>query len=842
MTANANFNMITQFGGGKTHSLALLWHLAQAGEQSQQYAGVGRIMAKAGIRVMPRARLAVFVGQSFDERTGDDGVVRETIWGEIAYQLAGEAGYRLIERFDKSKQSPGDETIRALFELVGEPCLILIDELMRYVSRVKASVPVSQIDAFVQGLTEVARGMNNVVLVIAMPSSDNISGDDVTHFATLSKTLNRLSKFVLVSANTEIAEIIRRRLFDWQDSDLDENGRIILPKSAEQSCLRYAEWTREHQGEFGFPIAESEIKREFLSSYPFHPRVLKVFADKWQTIEKFQQTRGILRILAMWIAHAHKSSRPEALITLGTAPMDDANFRTALFQQLGEERLEGIVTADIAGSTSSHAVILDSRSEHSEVKKRQLHSKIATVIFIESNGGMAKEKSLATVAEIRYGVAELDLNVNLIETALEALTDLCYYLSPEKNTYRFTLKENLNKRFRDRQASLKNESIEQELKGVIKRTFQRPSNARSYECRFFPQKGEDIPDIPALQFIFLLPHQAAKDTQTDEMIQDMTEMYGSQHRKFRNGLVWITTDMVNNSITEAARKIEAWKAVQDDVTGLDDIEQQQLSTNIKKSQTELTNAISQTYRKVYFLKEDNTIQSKDIVSASSIASIIEALRQGDDIAEAIGVGKLLSNWVSTDAWNLKSVRDAFYSSPKLSRLIDAEKIKDAIVRAVKNGECGLAMLNPDGTYRTIHFRKDIEPADIDFSDDMCLLKPEAVNLHFSNQSAKKNAPTKPIVEIIEDSNPMESDEVTNDIVAENSSKPILGIEWNSEIDINQWSAVGTKILTKFKNLGTVRISISVKLHGEKEISDLTIKEIQNASRELKLSDSIKTTL
>ena len=49
--------------------------------------------------------------------------------------------------------------------------------------------------------------------------------------------------------------------------------------------------------------------------------------------------------------------------------------------------------------------------------------------------------------EIRLAVAGPDIDLGNVETALEALADGCYYLTTERNRYRFSLKENLNKRY-----------------------------------------------------------------------------------------------------------------------------------------------------------------------------------------------------------------------------------------------------------------------------------------------------------------------------------------------------------------------------------------------------------
>src|SRR5512136_2669488 len=70
---SAVFNMATQFGGGKTHSLTALYHLANAGRQAKSWKGVDSILQKAQVADVPSAEVAVFVGTEFDVITGRGG-------------------------------------------------------------------------------------------------------------------------------------------------------------------------------------------------------------------------------------------------------------------------------------------------------------------------------------------------------------------------------------------------------------------------------------------------------------------------------------------------------------------------------------------------------------------------------------------------------------------------------------------------------------------------------------------------------------------------------------------------------------------------------------------------
>lgn len=167
--------------------------------------------------------------------------------------------------------------------------------------------------------------------------------------------------------------------------------------------------------------------------------------------------------------------------------------------------MEGALTTDICGKRGSHAVRLDEEAVDT-IKKARLHKKIATVIFFESNGGQNKNE--ATSPEIRLAVAGPELELGNVETALDGLTEACYYLTTERNRYRFSLKENLNKRFADRRANVKDPDIDSQIRDEILKVF--PAG-EGMERIFFPDKSGQIPDRPAITLIILGPDQSLQE-------------------------------------------------------------------------------------------------------------------------------------------------------------------------------------------------------------------------------------------------------------------------------------------------------------------------------------------
>lgn len=444
--ASPVFNMTTQFGGGKTHALTLLYHLANSGPAAGHCFGVPKLLERAAITTVPEAAVAVFVGTEFDSisgRGGNDGTpLRRTPWGEIAYQLGGESALAALSEHEVRIEAPAGDVIRRLVP-ADRPCLILMDELMNYVSRSRKSGMAAQLYSFLQNLSEEARGRDNVVLAVSIPASElEMNAEDQADYSRFKKLLDRLGKPVFMSAETEISEIIRRRLFEWDERLVTPDGRVMLTRDGVQTCNEYGDWVTEHRTQLPswFPI--DQARDAFKATYPFHPTVLSVFERKWQELPRFQQTRSVLRLLALWVADAYqagfKGAHRDPLIGMGSAPLDNLMFRAAMFEQLGESKLEGAVTTDIIGKKDSHAVRLDAEAING-IRKARLHCKAASTIFFGSNGGQLRAE--ATVPEIRLAVGEPGLDIGNIETVLEALTGACYYMTIERNAYRFSLRK-----------------------------------------------------------------------------------------------------------------------------------------------------------------------------------------------------------------------------------------------------------------------------------------------------------------------------------------------------------------------------------------------------------------
>ncbi|RIK37466.1 MAG: AAA family ATPase [Chloroflexi bacterium] len=885
VATSACFSMTTQFGGGKTHALTLLYHLAANGPEAAQWTGVDRILKRAGLSDLPKAKIAVFVGQRFDPRGGDDGApLRRTPWGEIAWRLGGKEGHELMAEFDQQGNAPGGDTLARLFDLVNQPVLILMDEVINYISRYRSSGLGTQFYNFLQNLTEEARARERVVVAISLPRSvGEMSADDEADYRRIAHLLDRLSKSVIMSVESDAGEIIRRRLFDWGPEYFNGEGRISIAsnRDASDACQAYVNWLQEHRSLLPTWFPLDNARNEFAATYPFHPALISVFERKWQSLPSFQRTRGVLRMLALWVANAYhegyhrRRGAGDLLLTMGSAPFDDPIFRQDIFSQLGERNLETPVTTDIFGSRNAHAARLDEEASNEAIKQMQLHRKVATAIFFESNGGQSLSKAQASLPEIRLAVGQPGLDIGNVETVIEALAPpdgLCYYLDGQQNRYWFSMRPNLTRLLARRKEEVTQADAGELVREVVQQEFGRQS---SHKPIYFPERSNDIPNAPALTFVVVAPEQSMRDgPATLAMIDRYTREYGASARTFKNALVWAVADD-STPLYEAARKVRAWEEIDRDRDELQLSPDQkgQIEGHLLRAQGELRETVWRVYHLVVLLNKDNTLRQLDLgrhnsSAATSLTELVEReLRKYDDIVDGISPTFLVRNWPAFKEWSVKAIRDAFFAAPQFPRITDDQVVREAVARGVTNGILAVVSKLTDGAYVSFYFQTPFPAADVMISDDVFVITAESAEAYWRSQaqtqstaSSVAGSPGEKTSQSLNDgrgsygpdttptlSEPTDSTKpLSTEATATASSSrqtvtttPRQSLEWTGELPHQKWMNFYMKVLTRFAGQHDIHIRLNVEISAPSGVSTQKIAEMQAALRELGLDDKLE---
>jgi hypothetical protein len=601
-----------------------------------------------------------------------------------------------------------------------------------------------------------------------------------------------------------------------------------------------------------------------------------VFERKWRTLPRFQQTRGVLRMLALWVAHVFssgyvKNSR-DPLIDLGSAPLDDSLFRAAAFEQLGDERLEAPVTTDIIGRKDSHAVTLDSEAAE-DIKKARLHRRVATTIFFESNGGQAQ--TYATLPEIRLAVGAPDVNLAQVETALDALVPPngeCYYLDTNRNRYWFSTKPNLTKLLADRKASVPPTQIEQRVQDEIEKVFVK---VEGVERSFFPATSNQISNVPAITLVIMAPDQRPEEYATTSRIESFIRDYGSGSRTYKSALIFVLAAS-DTALREESRKLLAWEAIGDerDDIALDDSQKRQIDQSITSARRDLREAVWRAYHHIALLDTNNTVQVRDLglvhsSSASSLTQfIINQLKLSDDIQDTLSPRFLLRNWPAMSEWSTKSVRDACFASPKFPRLLSSNGIKETIARGVSDGMLAYVGKTSASTYEPFFFNQSLTATQIELSEDAFIITRETAERYLKQREEvnrqEAELATERITQPLPDSEETSTDNsgvagvtrptptdgaststatpapTTTTTTTPRTRPSIRKAIWHGDITRQKWTTFYTKVLSQFAQVDGVKISVRVEVAPDAGLLPHQVEEMKTGLRDLGLDDSVDT--
>lgn len=286
----------TTFGGGKTHTLVAVYHLVSRKCPLGELIGIPALLDQAGLLDVPQAQIAVLDGTAHAPcrpwKQGKQAV--RTLWGELAWQLGKADGYAMVRESDENGTSPGKDVLIGLLARYA-PCVVLLDELVVYIRNFVESQAVSggTYDSnlsFIQSLTEAAKLVPTAVVLASLPESDSQAGGPrgISALKALEAVFNRVQALWKTVAPEEAFEIVRRRLFE----------QIRVAKARDQVCRAFADAYVDEAAKVPQETQEARYYDRMIQSYPIHPEVFAQLDEEWTTIDGFQRTRGVLKLMA----------------------------------------------------------------------------------------------------------------------------------------------------------------------------------------------------------------------------------------------------------------------------------------------------------------------------------------------------------------------------------------------------------------------------------------------------------------------------------------------------------------------------------------------------------------
>jgi len=690
----------TAFGGGKTHTLLAVYHLDSRSVPTSRLTGIPPLLDEAGITDLPEARVAVIDGiklsPSQPRKQGKHTI--NTLWGELAWQLLGEAGFEQVADSDRDGTSPGKEILTDLIRRAA-PCVILMDELVAFIRQLeidkqyKAGTFDSNI-SFIQALTEAMKAVPNAILLASLPESEVEAGGTMGRRAleALEKYFARVESVWKPVATEEAFEIVRRRLFENPGDRAEVEG----------ISRQFSDFYRQHAEKFPVETQSNEYFERLCRSYPIHPEIFDRLYEDWSTLEKFQRTRGVLQYMAIVIHRLWNTDNRDALIMPGTLPLDDSNVRTKSIHYL-PQGWEPVIEREIDGP---HSVPAEIDGHDTRFGSVQAARRTARTIFLGSAPAAANQAVRGIQTErILLGAVQPGQTVGVFEDVLKRLRDRLHYLYSEQDRYWFDTRPNLRREMESRKQNIEKGVLDDLIKQRVTRVFGRNHHFGGIHV-FTP--SADIPDDYGTgPRLVVLPTQAAYNrseanpawSQAEEILRKR----GDQPRQKQNRLIFLAPDFdVVGRLKEQGRIYLAWDSI------VTDIENGTLNQDIshlnqaKRSRDHAEQSLSQLIRETWkwliapvedFVKGKPQLEWEAVQISPTAPNLVQAIE--DKLREEewliyewspIHLRNLLKQWYLKDneaeVSALKVWQDTCHYL-YLPRLVNDQVFRNAIAKGVE---------------------------------------------------------------------------------------------------------------------------------------------------------------
>ena len=709
----------TAFGGGKTHSMLALYHMMRGRVSIDKIPNVKPVLQRAGISLLPKANVAVLVGTAIDPTKAKrpqtmPGITINTLWGEMAAQLADSAGnpklYDYVKEADKKGVSPGSEALKNLFDACA-PCLILMDELVAYAKKLYGAngLPAGTFDnfiSFIQEVTEAARASQNSLVVASIPESDIEIGGDAgkTALVTIEHTFGRMESIWKPVAANEGFEVVRRRLFlDCKNPD----GRDTV-------CAKFSQMYNENQSDFPMEAREVEYRDRMVSCYPIHPEVFDRLYEDWATLERFQRTRGVLRLMAAVIHELWMGNDAGLMILPGSIPLDVPNVRDELTRHLSEG-WNALVDHEVDGRNS---IPYQKDQSNPRYGGKLAARRVARTVMLGS-APTVRDQSVRGIeaSRIRLGVVQPGENIANFNDALNTLTaSLAYlYTNPSGDRFWYDTRPTLRKTVEDRATQVAASDVEYEIETRLRALRKEPPFAGIH---ISPSSSLDVPDDQTARLVVLRPTDEYRPTNPNNSamtaVTDILNNRGNTPRIYRNMLAFIAPEQtLMSSLKQTVRRYLAWKSIKEDSEdlNLDAAQNRETDNNLMRFNRTVDDQIKEAYCWLLVPYIDKSTDMKTIIwdairisggNDSIISKAAKKMIQNEQIIANWAPALLLMEldnvlWREKDNIAIKKLWEYLCTYCYLPRLAGVNVLMDAIQTGLNSTEYFAFAAGFDGT-------------------------------------------------------------------------------------------------------------------------------------------------
>ena len=737
--------LAVNYGGGKTHTLIALRHLAHAPAELPDLPALREFEAHVGFRT-PRARVAALCFDKIDlekgvDTPGPDGTVRalRQPWSVLAWQLAGADGLRLIhaDGRDAERETPPAEPLVA--QLLARPqadglaTLVLLDEVLTYLRAQVEADPSwrGRLISFFQYLTQAVVKVDRCALVASLLASDPRKHDELGNelLRDVSEVFGRqMEEDASPVSKEDVAQVLRRRFFTPESIRDQDAFRPHVAAAVGSIAARDEQTARER----------AAAEQRYLRSYPFHPALTDIFYTRWTQLDGFQRTRGILRTFAtalrdaeswdtspligpnVFLNHPDRNDLAEAASELASCASVDTGagsrheWRPILEGELAKARLLQADAARLHHRELEQAVVAVFLSCQ-PINQKALTPELLVLLGAGQPDRIELERGLQRWTEVSWFLDE-------VEAAARGADDGAGGRLPA--AWRLGNRPNLRQMHHDAcRNRVPPELVESQLLDAVEkqRTLTAGAVAAGARAHNLPARPRDVADDGEFHYVVLGPQAASdagKPSAAARRFIDQTTT-PDRRRVYRNAIVVAAPSLDGLDGARArVREYLGWEEVRAQLQEqpIDPLREQMLAAEIAAARKRIPNAVRSAYCVVVTVGESDAIEAFRVVGDEPLFTAIKADRRSRIQETAINAETLLPGG-PYDLWRedeqsrrVKDLVGAFAQYPKLPKMLRSKEILDTVVDGVKAGIWVAQVTRPDRTVRTFWRTAIDEPA------------------------------------------------------------------------------------------------------------------------------------
>ena len=469
--------------------------------------------------------------------------------------------------------------------------------------------------------------------------------------------------------------------------------------------------------------------------------------EDWSTIDGFQRTRGVLKLMAKVISRLWKADNKDFLILPGSLPLVDGDVRNEMTYLL-PPGWDPVIEKDIDGDRAETTELEGKEPRFGQVNAAR---RVARTLFLGS-----APSSVATKPGIRgldrgrvlLGCLQPGQTTAVYADALGRLADRLHYLNSsgdkaaDATRFWFDTRANLRREMEDRKQrfDLKTD-VRKKIEEVVKKLF---LSVPPFDGVHVFTPHSDVPDDSALRLVVLPPDQPflkEDPRQATSVVLEHLRTHGTQPRHRANRLIFLAADdLVLNRLRDVTRVALAWASIVEDVNegrlNIDQIQRKQAEKESQAANAVLPRAARECFKWLLCPVQDDPTASKPTVESFPLNTT--SGNAPDEVERVCRENELV-----IETWSPIHLRDelkklywkggksavgamAFWEDTLRYLYLPRLKNRNSLAQAIRTGAAskdffGTALGQSGETFEGFRFGD----GNVQFDDTLLLIEPEA---------------------------------------------------------------------------------------------------------------------